>query len=118
MGGKGSGRKANPNSAWQQELRERAERARIRALPLEQQFMLHVNVDPETGCWVWDRPTESGRGTWKSVLAYVWAYRHWIGPIPEDKWSLDHLCENKGCVNPWHLEAVTSHENTRRKFYR
>jgi hypothetical protein len=28
--------------------------------------------------------------------------------------TVDHLCENKGCVNPEHLEAVTREENGRR----
>lgn len=36
-----------------------------------------------------------------------------VGPIPEGK-EIDHLCRNKSCVNPAHLEAVTHAANIRR----
>jgi hypothetical protein len=36
-----------------------------------------------------------------------------IGPIP-DGLQLDHLCRNKACCNPMHLEPVTARENQRR----
>lgn len=38
-----------------------------------------------------------------------------VGPIPEGMY-LDHLCSVKRCVNPAHLEPVTSKENARRYF--
>ena len=44
-----------------------------------------------------------------SRLAYV-ALR---GPIPADH-ECDHLCKNKLCLNPWHLEAVTPSINKER----
>lgn len=37
------------------------------------------------------------------------------GPIPEGL-TLDHLCRNPSCVNPWHLEPVTTSENLRRRW--
>lgn len=44
-------------------------------------------------------------------------YRHnWIeknGPVPEGM-ELDHLCRNRWCINPDHLEPVTHAENVRR----
>lgn len=49
----------------------------------------------------------------RSVLAHRAMYEALRGPIPE-KLTLDHLCRNRDCVNPWHLEPVTAIENTRR----
>lgn len=44
-------------------------------------------------------------------LAYAAAH----GPIPKGL-VIDHLCRTKRCINPAHLEAVTSRENTQRHF--
>lgn len=49
----------------------------------------------------------------KYVGVHKVAYEYLIGPVPEGM-ELDHLCHNKRCVNPDHLEPVTHAENLRR----
>lgn len=44
-------------------------------------------------------------------VIYEWAF----GPIP-DGMDIDHLCRNRACCNPWHLEVVTRSENLLRGF--
>lgn len=70
-------------------------------------------------CWEWiGCKMPNGYGRFKGeaptpMLAHRWSYEHHIGPIPAGL-QLDHLCRNRGCVNPWHLEPVTQQENLRR----
>lgn len=47
------------------------------------------------------------------VPAHRWAYEQRVGPIPFGL-TLDHLCRNRSCVNPDHLEPVTRGENVLR----
>lgn len=49
----------------------------------------------------------------KTSKAHRISYEWHNGKI-SDELTIDHLCENKGCVNPEHLEAVTREENGRR----
>ena len=49
--------------------------------------------------------------------AYVWAFIDLWGELP-DGTEIDHLCTNIICINPWHLDAVTSQENKRRSSLR
>lgn len=46
----------------------------------------------------------------KMTLAHRWIYKRWIGEI-DSNLELDHLCRNRNCVNPNHLEQVTHFEN-------
>lgn len=69
-------------------------------------------------CWPWQACTRAdGYGaSWngqKSDVAHRIAYRLAIGPIPAGL-TLDHLCRNRACVNPDHLEPVTQRTNVLR----
>jgi hypothetical protein len=54
---------------------------------------------------------ETGRGTQRR--AHVIVHERLIGPKPEGM-VIDHLCRNRACVNPLHMEIVTHRENTLR----
>lgn len=81
-------------------------------------FWRRVVRNPEDGCWDW---TGAGRADgygrlmvgWKYIRAHRFAYRMLVGPIPNGL-DLDHLCRNRRCVNPAHLEPVTRRENLAR----
>ena len=51
--------------------------------------------------------------TRRKVLAHRWLYEQTAGPVPGGL-ELDHLCRNRDCVNPGHLQPVTHLENVRR----
>ena len=73
----------------------------------------------EDGCWHWTgAKTSAGYGhinigAGKYRMAHALMYERFIGRVPAGC-ELDHLCRNRGCVNPWHLEPVTHRENVRR----
>lgn len=76
----------------------------------------HLVEVTATGCWRWLGHCLSsgyGRVGARGILAHRLAYEELVGPIP-DGLEIDHLCRNRGCVNPAHLEPVTHVENLRR----
>lgn len=70
-------------------------------------------------CWLWMGTIRSeGYGTFNlynygAKNAHRTSYELFKGEIPP-KMDIDHLCRNKQCVNPEHLEAVTRQENIQR----
>jgi len=85
---------------------------------LYQRFESKIDHDDATGCWNWTGTKDShGYGRFSFFKAprqaYRVAYEMYIGPIPKGQ-CLDHLCRNRTCVNPYHLEPVSIAENTRR----
>ena len=84
-------------------------------------FLERVGIPTSTGCWPWLGATRKtdGYGVFSlgpvSVPAHRAAWMFFRGAMPPPyPMTLDHLCRNPGCVNPAHLELVTTQENTRR----
>lgn len=75
-------------------------------------------VIQENGCWDWvGAVSTNGYGSWRtsgrSQPAHRAMYERHKGPIP-DGLQIDHLCRNRKCVNPDHMEPVTLIENVLR----
>jgi hypothetical protein len=85
---------------------------------LLERFFAKIELDPDTGCWEWTASKGVGYGRFrvgednppKNWLAHRLCYELLVGEIPVGL-QIDHLCRNRGCVNPQHLEPVTCREN-------
>jgi hypothetical protein len=80
-----------------------------------------VQIDLTSRCFNWTLSTTHEGYPYAcfktvAIAGHRLSYAAHIGPIPEGL-TLDHLCRNRRCVNPWHLEPVTMLENNRRGFY-
>lgn len=93
------------------------------ALPVRDRILALVETS-EAGCWEWlgsrgangyGRLTIGSRsdGSRRTALAHRVAYQEFVGPVP-DGLELDHLCRNRACCNPAHLEPVTRRVNNLR----
>lgn len=71
-------------------------------------------IETPAGCWEWQGASNQyGYGRFGRGYVHREAYERAVGPIP-DGLDIDHLCRNRGCGNPGHLEPVTHFENCRR----
>lgn len=87
------------------------------AVELSVRLFKQRQIQPN-GCWLWTglldrdgygRLHHDGR---MRILHRI-AFQALVGPIPEGL-TLDHLCRNRACFNPNHLEPVTLQENIHR----
>ena len=91
---------------------EQAERLRVH----DSRFWRHV--DDSGNCWEWKGTKDrKGYGQFtvnkKHFFAHRWAYEALVGPIAVGM-VVDHLCRNRACCNPSHMEIVTPVENVKR----
>lgn len=86
-----------------------------------ERFMKFVSVS-QNGCWEWlgainiwgygQFHISYSKGQKKQIRAHRFSYEHFKTKL--GSFHIDHLCKNKKCVHPEHLEAVTQQENSRR----
>ncbi len=87
--------------------------------PILERFWEKVYIDKPSSCWKWIAGcTEKGYGHFniaykENAKAHKFAFELFFGEVPIGL-ELDHLCRNRNCINPFHLEIVTHQENMRR----
>ncbi len=87
-------------------------------LPHLDRFMGFVEKQ-DSGCWFrYSRARNSGYTTLqvdgRRIGAHRFAYAAFVGDIPPGM-EVDHLCRDRGCVNPEHLELVDRATNLSRR---
>lgn len=83
---------------------------------VDPQVRFFAKVRQDGDCWVWtghisrDGYAHFNAGDLRQVMTHRWSWEFFRGPIP-DGLVLDHLCRNRSCVNPDHMDVVTSQVN-------
>ena len=96
-------------------------RSVLDSLPMQEKFTNYtIKIEWHNGweCWLWQGYlVGKGYGGFKQhhymYLAHRVSYEVFVERIP-DGLVIDHLCRRLNCINPDHLEPVTSRENTLR----
>lgn len=108
------------NSPRERELRGHGNRRYELPMHGDPNTRFWAKVEKTDGCWNWTAALSVGGygrfnvetvfGRQRLVQAHRFSYELLIGPIPKGL-QIDHLCRNRKCVNPTHLEPVTIREN-------
>lgn len=78
-------------------------------------FFEQIYENPENGCWEWTGHTDKdGYGRYAGQKAHRVAY-FLAHPEASVRLAIDHLCYNRKCVRPTHLEGVETKENLNRR---
>ena len=84
-------------------------------------FMAKVELRAsDTDCWIWiGAKTQDGYGVFcladnKTIGAHRWSFKTFRPDNFREDLTCDHLCRNRACVNPYHIEMVTTGENALR----
>lgn len=90
-------------------------------LPEEPPFLDYILSRCEIGiCWSFESPRADGYGKvtrdGRQYLVHRAVWEELVGPIP-DGMDIDHLCRNRSCCNPDHLEPVPRLENFLRGYH-
>jgi hypothetical protein len=89
----------------------------------ESRFWSRIQCDIQTRCWNWTGAINTNgygvmwSGRAEARLAHVLSHERLVGPIPP-RFQVDHLCANRRCVSPEHIEAVTQQVNLQRQHAR
>lgn len=86
-------------------------------LTKKETLLFHAVRNRKTGCWDWlGDMNQKGYGrlfyNGKKHSAHRVSFEMFNGPISEDL-EIDHVCENRKCVNPAHLQQITHRQNIR-----
>lgn len=83
--------------------------------PILLQILQSVEWDSKTGCWFYmGALNTAGYGLLRGKLVHRVVYGKMVSPIDRET-TIDHLCRNRVCCNPAHLEEVSGAENARRR---
>lgn len=78
-----------------------------------ERYLSKVSIGRDEECWLYSSTSKSNYPRFKGLLCHRISYEVFNGSIGHGM-TIDHLCMIRWCQNPYHLEAVTVQENSKR----